>query len=83
MATDNHSTNAGNHNTNGRGAPMGATGTGADMEQYIVFRDSSGKELLSYTVRGTFPGELQATISLLAFERGIPEDQITATLEER
>ena len=53
------------------------------MERYIIFRDSSGRELLSYSERGIYPGELEATISLLAYEKGIPAEQISATLEER
>ena len=46
-------------------------------EPWIVFYGPDGKELCSYTVRGTFPGELQDTISLLAFEHGLSPGEIS------
>ena len=53
-------------------------------EQWLVFRDRiTGRELLAYTVRGTFQGERAATVELLAAENGIPESQIETTVEER
>lgn len=54
------------------------------IEDWIVFKDkATGKELLAYTVRGTFAGEMQATIELLAAENGIPAEQIAVTRESR
>lgn len=54
------------------------------MKEYIVFRDKkTGRELCSYSVSGTFEGERQATIELLASEQGIPAEQIKVTIERR
>lgn len=54
------------------------------MEQYIVLKDrKTGHEYCAYTLRGTFPGELENTIRLVAHENGIPAAQIKATIEER
>lgn len=44
-------------------------------EPWVVFT-LNGKELVSYTVRGTFPGELQATKESLAYENGVDVSQI-------
>ena len=46
-------------------------------EPWIVFFDADGKELLRHTLRGTFPGELQDTISLLAYEKGLTPGEIS------
>ena len=46
-------------------------------EPWIVFYGPDGKELLRYTVRGTFAGELQDTISLLACEHGLSPGEIS------
>ena len=51
-------------------------------EEYLVFYHEQ-KELLAYTVRGTFAGELDATKGLLAYENGISEDAIRVTRETR
>ena len=49
-----------------------------------VFYDSkTGAELCAYTIRGTFDGEEQASRELLAFEKGIPADQIRTKIERR
>ncbi len=54
------------------------------MEKWIVFKDTqTGRELCAYTIRGTFPGELEATRELLAHENGLQVDQISATIESR
>lgn len=46
-------------------------------EEWLVFKDKdTGRELLAYTIRGTFPGEKEATIEQLAFDNGIPREQI-------
>ena len=43
-------------------------------EEWVVFK-IHGEEKVAYTVRGTFPGERKATISLLATYCGCkPED---------
>lgn len=54
------------------------------MEQWTVFREkATGQELAAYTIRGTFPGEAEATKELLAAEGGIDPEQITVTIETR
>ena len=46
-------------------------------EEWLVFKDKdTGRELLAYTIRGTFPGEKEDTIEQLAFDNGIPREQI-------
>lgn len=53
-------------------------------EQWKVFYNSeTGAELCAYTIRGTFDGEEQATRELLAFEKGIPAEQIKTRIESR
>lgn len=53
-------------------------------ENWLVFRDrETGRELLAYTIRGTFEGERAATIELLAAENGIDPERITTTIEYR
>lgn len=56
----------------------------ATKENWMVFKDrETGRELCSYTVRGTFAGERTATIELLAYENNLPEDRIVTTIEMR
>lgn len=45
------------------------------MEWWTTF-SYQGKELLAYTVVGTFVGELEATLKSLSVEYGIPQNQI-------
>ena len=52
------------------------------MEKYLVFYHGQ-KELAAYTLRGTFPGEREATIELLAHENGISPQAIHTEHEER
>ena len=53
-------------------------------ENWLVFRDrETGRELLAYTIRGTFEEERAATIELLAAENGISPERITTTIEYR
>ena len=52
------------------------------MEKWIVFRYGV-KELLAYTVNGTFEGELKNTMELLAQEHGIHANEISIVIEER
>ena len=52
------------------------------LEQWVVFRHE-GREIWAYTLRGTFPGEQEETIKLLAHEKGIPAEDITAAIETR
>ena len=52
------------------------------METYLVFYNGE-KELAAYTLRGTFPGEKEATIELLAFENKIPPEAISTKYEDR
>lgn len=51
-------------------------------EQWLVFYHGE-KELAAYTLRGTFAGERQATIELLASENGVSEDEIRTVVEMR
>lgn len=46
-------------------------------EPWIVFYGPNGEELCSFTVRGMMDDEIQETISLLAYEHGIPEGSIS------
>lgn len=52
------------------------------MEEYLVFYHEK-KELLAYTIRGTFAGEMEATKELLAYEHHIPENAIRIIKEMR
>ena len=46
-------------------------------EPWIVFYGPHGEELCAFTVRGMMENEIQETIGLLAYERGIPEGSIS------
>ena len=52
------------------------------LEDYLVFYHE-GKELLAYTVRGSFSGEIEATKGLLAYENNIPCEEIIVNKEMR
>lgn len=52
------------------------------MEKYLVFY-LDNKELAAYTVRGTFPGEKEATIELLAIENNTAPERIRTAYEDR
>ena len=60
----------------GKGAAMAA------KEEWLVFYHE-GKEICSYTVAGTFAGEKEETIKLLAYEKGIPEQEIVCSIVKR
>ena len=51
-------------------------------EKYVVFK-LRGAEILAYTVRGTFAGELENTKELLAEKYKCGPEEITAEIEER
>lgn len=51
-------------------------------EQWIIFYHGE-KELAAYTVRGSFSGELAATVDLLAYENQISKEDIRVTCETR
>lgn len=51
-------------------------------ELYKVFY-LDGKEILAYTLRGTYNGEEQATKELLAYEKGVDVDRIKTNIVER
>lgn len=53
------------------------------MRKWIVFYSGAGKELAAYTAAGTFDGERRATADLLAFEQGIPVEEIIVKEETR
>ena len=52
------------------------------MERWMVFYHGD-KELAAHTLRGSFTGEKEAVIELLAGEHGIPEDEIRTEIEMR
>jgi len=52
------------------------------MVQWVVFKRGK-KELLAYTLQGTFREEREQTIELLACEHGIPKEEISVTIEAR
>ena len=49
----------------------------------VFFNSETGEELIAYTLRGTFQGEEEATRELLAYENGIPAEQIRTKIERR
>lgn len=49
---------------------------------WLVFHCGE-EELAAYTLRGSFEGEAESTIELLAFERQISKEAIRAVCEER
>lgn len=51
-------------------------------EPWIVFYHGE-RELGAVTLRGSFPGEVQATKELLAGERGLRAEDIRVALETR
>ena len=51
-------------------------------EQWLVFYYGK-KELATYTLRGTIPGEAEATAELLAYENNITKEDIRMTIETR
>lgn len=44
--------------------------------RWITF-SIDGKEIAAVTVKGTFHGEIKATIELLAYEKGVDPSKIT------
>ncbi len=52
------------------------------MEKYIVFYHDE-KELAAYTLRGSFAGEREATIELLAYENNVTPAEIRTEYEDR
>lgn len=57
---------------------------GRTMEKWIVFYNrETGEEYASYTYRGTFKGEEEATRELIAFEEGITPEVIETRIEIR
>ncbi len=46
-------------------------------EPWVEFYGPDGEFLAGYTIRGTFEGELEATLSLLAYEHGLDVGEIT------
>ena len=53
------------------------------MKTWIVFFGPDGKELCRYTAIGSFAGELQETISLLAYEHGLTPVEISFAVVRR
>lgn len=52
------------------------------MVQWVVFYHGK-QELAAVTLQGLFPGEVRETIALLAYERGIPSQEISVSLQDR
>lgn len=53
-------------------------------EEWLIFKDrETGRELCAYTIRGTFPGEKEETVKLLAYENGIPRERIITEIVKR
>lgn len=53
------------------------------MKEWLCFIGPDGRELCSYTVKDTFPGEMQATKELLAAENDLRSEEIVVKLERR
>lgn len=51
-------------------------------EKWFVFYHGE-RELSACTVRGSFPGEIEATVELLAGENNIPQEDIRVAVEKR
>lgn len=49
----------------------------------VFYHKTNHHELAAYTLRGTFSGEMEATVELLSAERGIPKEEIWVILENR
>lgn len=52
-------------------------------ERWLVFFHPDGRELGAYTIRGTFDGELEATLEELALENDINTESIEITVVTR
>ena len=52
------------------------------MVPWVVFYHGK-QELAAVTLQGMFPGEIRATIELLAYEHGILQDSISVSLQDR
>lgn len=57
-------------------------GLRAMLKEWVIFY-TGDIELLRYSLRGEGEGEREATIGLLAYERGIPEEEICWDVEVR
>lgn len=51
-------------------------------EKWVVFYHED-RELCAYTAFGTFPGEVDATKEMLAYENNIPQNAIRVVVERR
>ena len=49
----------------------------------VFYNKNSGKELCAYSVEGTFEGETQETIELLAYENNVDTADIETKIELR
>lgn len=52
------------------------------MVDWVVFYHGR-EELAAVTLQGLFPGEIRATIELLAYEHGLTQDDISVSLQAR
>jgi hypothetical protein len=53
------------------------------MELWIAFYAPNGRELCSYTLEGTFDGEMEATKEQLAHDHGLYPDDITIRIVKK
>ena len=53
------------------------------MKKWVVFYAPDGRELLAYTLKGTFEGELEATKRQLATENVFRAEDIIVKIEDR
>ena len=44
--------------------------------RWITF-NIDGKEIAAVTIKGLFPGEIESTVELLAYEKGVNPSKIT------
>lgn len=52
------------------------TRKGSGKRSWVTF-SLNGKEIAAFTIKGMAPGEIQATVELLAYEKGVTPAEIT------
>lgn len=55
------------------------------MREYwkVFYNKKTGKEYAAYTLRGTFAGEEESTIEILAAENNVDKKEIKTRIEKR
>ena len=69
-----------NFHTVRRAAELALKRHGRRAEQWLVFYGPSGDKLGGYTLEGSFPGEYENMLELLAHDHGIKPDSITTEI---